>query len=59
MMLTTHSMEEADVLCSRIGIVNDGILRCVGTQLRLKGNYGGGYHLFVNCHKGKYIRMLK
>lgn len=26
-MLTTHSMEEADVLCNRIGIVNDGILR--------------------------------
>lgn len=30
MILTTHSMEEADVLCDRIGIVNDGILRCVG-----------------------------
>lgn len=29
MMLTTHSMEEADVLCSRIGIVNDGVLVCV------------------------------
>ena len=29
-ILTTHSMEEADVLCNRIGIVNDGILRCVG-----------------------------
>lgn len=30
MVLTTHSMEEADVLCSRIGIVNDGILKCIG-----------------------------
>ena len=29
-VLTTHSMEEADVLCNRIGIVCDGILRCVG-----------------------------
>jgi ABC-type multidrug transport system ATPase subunit len=29
MMLTTHSMEEADVLCNRIAIVNNGILRCV------------------------------
>jgi len=29
MMLTTHSMEEADVLCSRIGIVADGVLVCV------------------------------
>ena len=30
-VMTTHLMEEADVLCSRIGIVNDGILRCLGT----------------------------
>lgn len=29
-LMTTHSMEEADVLCNRIGIVSDGILRCVG-----------------------------
>jgi ABC-type multidrug transport system ATPase subunit len=28
-VLTTHSMEEADVLCQRIAIVNNGILRCI------------------------------
>ena len=49
MILTTHSMEEADVLCNRIGIVNDGVLRCIGSQNRLKMLYGGGYHLFINC----------
>lgn len=31
MVLTTHSMEEADVLCNRIGIVSDGVLRCIGS----------------------------
>jgi ABC-type multidrug transport system ATPase subunit len=31
LVLTTHSMEEADVLCNRIGIVSDGVLRCIGT----------------------------
>lgn len=30
-VLTTHSMEEADVLCNRIGIVNNGVLRCLGS----------------------------
>lgn len=50
MVLTTHSMEEADVLCNRIAIVNDGVLRCIGSQNRLKNLYGGGYHLFINCH---------
>ena len=48
-VLTTHSMEEADVLCNRIGIVNQGVMRCLGTQARLKLLYGGGFHLFVNC----------
>jgi len=51
MVLTTHSMEEADVLCNRIGIVNNGVLQCIGSQTRLKNLYGGGYHLFVNCEK--------
>ena len=30
MVLTTHLMEEADVLCSRIGIVDKGLMRCIG-----------------------------
>lgn len=54
MVLTTHSMEEADVLCSRIAIVNDGVLRCLGPQVVLKSLYGGGYHLFINCQKPNY-----
>ena len=49
-VLTTHSMEEADVLCNRIGIVNKGVLRCIGSQSRLKRLYGGGYHLYINCY---------
>ncbi|KAJ1444037.1 P-loop containing nucleoside triphosphate hydrolase protein, partial [Ochromonadaceae sp. CCMP2298] len=30
-LLTTHSMEEAEALCTRIGIMARGELRCVGT----------------------------
>ena len=55
MVLTTHSMEEADVLCNRIGIVNKGVLRCIGTQNRLKTLYGGGYHLYINCYNQKSL----
>lgn len=33
MVLTTHSMEEADVLGDRIGIFAAGQLRCLGTSL--------------------------
>ena len=39
--------------------MTEGVLRCVGVQVRLKSLYGGGYHLFVNAHKRKYISLLK
>merc|ERR1712086_77510 len=55
MVLTTHSMEEADVLCNRIAIISDGVVRCIGSQARLKSLYGGGYHLFINCHTQKSL----
>ena len=58
-VLTTHSMEEADVLCERIAIINLGVMRCIGAQTRLKNVYGFGYHLFINCQKLKYIQLLQ
>ena len=48
-------MEEADVLCNRIGIVNHGVLQCLGSQNRLKSLYGGDYHLFVNCFRAQQL----
>ena len=44
-ILTTHSMEEAEVLSNRIGIMAKGTLRCLGTQLHLKQKYGRGFKL--------------
>ena len=41
-MLTTHSMEEADILCDRIAIMADGRLAAVGSSLDLKTRYGVG-----------------
>ena len=42
-VLTTHSMEEADILSDRIGIMAKGKLRCLGTSIRLKSKFGTGY----------------
>ncbi|EGG17668.1 hypothetical protein DFA_08664 [Cavenderia fasciculata] len=44
-ILTTHSMEEADILGDKIGIMSKGKLVCVGTSLRLKSKFGAGYKL--------------
>lgn len=44
-ILTTHSMEEADILGDRIAIMARGNLRCLGTSLRLKQKFGAGYQV--------------
>ncbi len=39
--LTTHSMEEADSLCSRVGIMHRGDIVALDTPAQLKANIGG------------------
>jgi ABC-type multidrug transport system ATPase subunit len=46
-LLTTHSMEEADILSDRIAIITNGKLQCCGSSLRLKNSYGRGYRLSI------------
>ncbi|CAL8139098.1 unnamed protein product [Orchesella dallaii] len=47
-LLTTHFMEEADVLGDRIGIMAHGKLQCCGSSMFLKKFYGTGYTLKVS-----------
>eukprot|EP01029_Cantina_marsupialis_P002760 TRINITY_DN1263_c0_g2_i2.p1 TRINITY_DN1263_c0_g2~~TRINITY_DN1263_c0_g2_i2.p1 ORF type:complete len:582 (-),score=169.53 TRINITY_DN1263_c0_g2_i2:322-1968(-) len=47
LILTTHSMFEADSLCSRIAIIVNGRLRCIGNQMELKRRIGNGWRLHV------------
>ncbi|KAJ0411226.1 hypothetical protein ATCC90586_003865 [Pythium insidiosum] len=42
MVLTTHFMDEADILGDRIAIMAEGQLRCCGSSLFLKNRYGLG-----------------
>ena len=44
-VLTTHYMDEADVLGDRIGIMANGSIECLGSSLFLKNRYGAGYKL--------------
>uniref|UniRef100_A0A0L8IEX6 ABC transporter domain-containing protein n=1 Tax=Octopus bimaculoides TaxID=37653 RepID=A0A0L8IEX6_OCTBM len=44
-LLTTHFMDEADILSDRKAIISKGKLQCYGSSLFLKYNYGIGYHL--------------
>ncbi|XP_037363662.1 phospholipid-transporting ATPase ABCA3 [Talpa occidentalis] len=44
-LLTTHFMDEADLLGDRIAIMAQGTLQCCGSPLFLKQKYGAGYHM--------------
>ncbi|CAB3224165.1 unnamed protein product [Arctia plantaginis] len=46
-ILTTHFMDEADILGDRVAILAQGKLQCVGTPFFLKRHYGVGYSLVV------------
>ncbi|KAI8803058.1 P-loop containing nucleoside triphosphate hydrolase protein [Cladochytrium replicatum] len=46
-LITTHSMVEADTLCSKIAIVTEGKVQAFGSQMRLKARYGDGLKLAV------------
>ena len=44
-VLTTHFLEEADLLCDRVCVISDGKLRCAGSPPFLKNTLGGKYAL--------------
>jgi len=48
LVLTTHSMDEAEVLSDRIGIMAFGTLRCLGSPQHLKTSMGQVYHMKIN-----------
>lgn len=46
-ILTTHYMDEADILGDRIAIMSEGDVQCTGSSLFLKKRYGVGYNLVI------------
>lgn len=47
LVLTSHSMEECDALCTRIAIMVNGKFKCLGSPQHLKNKFGQGYTLIV------------
>ncbi|KAJ3221849.1 hypothetical protein HK099_003033 [Clydaea vesicula] len=54
-ILTTHSMEEADALSSRVGILVNGELKALGNQIHLKEKFGSGLKLSLQVE----IKLVK
>jgi len=46
-IITTHSMEEAEALATKMGIMVDGEFKCFGTSQHIKNKYGTGYEMEI------------
>ena len=57
-ILTTHFLDEADILSDRIGILKDGKLITCGSSLFLKHHFGVGYALRFNADASIDIKSI-
>jgi ABC-type multidrug transport system ATPase subunit len=51
MILSTHSMEEAEILCDTIGWMRNGNFVCIGNPEKLKLQFSQGYYLHIKYRK--------
>eukprot|EP00911_Craspedida_sp_UC1_P000304 UC1_evm1s230 len=51
-VLTSHAMDECQALCSRLGIMVNGQLQCLGSPQHLKARFGDGYTLVAKVSGG-------
>ena len=50
-ILTSHSMEECETLCSRIGIMVNGKFKCLGSTQHLRSKFGQGYTVMIKIKR--------
>ncbi|XP_065074348.1 phospholipid-transporting ATPase ABCA3-like [Ochlerotatus camptorhynchus] len=52
-ILTSHSMEECEALCTRLAIMVNGEFKCIGSTQHLKSKFSKGYFLTVKIRKAE------
>ncbi|EGR32580.1 hypothetical protein IMG5_076830, partial [Ichthyophthirius multifiliis] len=57
-VITTHSMQEAEFLCTKIGILINGKFMCYGSPQFLKNKYGKGYQVSFECSNINQIQQI-
>ena len=59
-ILTSHSMEECEALCTRLAIMVNGEFKCIGSTQHLKNKFSKGYFLTIKMKKSDAIdRVLE
>ncbi|XP_069922922.1 ATP-binding cassette sub-family A member 2 isoform X4 [Oryctolagus cuniculus] len=57
-VLTSHSMEECEALCTRLAIMVNGRLRCLGSIQHLKNRFGDGYMITVRTKSSQNVKEV-
>uniref|UniRef100_A0A671VMG5 P-type phospholipid transporter n=1 Tax=Sparus aurata TaxID=8175 RepID=A0A671VMG5_SPAAU len=52
-VLTSHSMEECEALCTRMAIMVNGRFQCLGSVQHLKNRFGDGYTIILRLTDSK------
>lgn len=58
LILTTHSMEEADELSDRILFLKNGEVKCLGTAFALKDEFSSGFSLCLIVKKAEHTDLV-
>ncbi|XP_075762141.1 ATP-binding cassette sub-family A member 2 [Pelodiscus sinensis] len=57
-VLTSHSMEECEALCTRLAIMVNGRLKCLGSIQHLKNRFGDGYMITVRTKSSLSVKEV-
>uniref|UniRef100_A0A8C9YSP4 ATP-binding cassette sub-family A member 2 n=1 Tax=Sander lucioperca TaxID=283035 RepID=A0A8C9YSP4_SANLU len=57
-VLTSHSMEECEALCTRLGIMVNGRFKCLGSIQHLKNRFGDGYMITVRTKSSSNLKEV-
>ena len=59
MLLTTHYMEEAEALCDRVGVIQDGRLLALDTIDNLRADHGFEYKITYDVGRSHSHRLRR
>ncbi|KAI6240849.1 ATP-binding cassette sub-family A member 3 [Aphelenchoides fujianensis] len=58
-VLTSHSMEECEALCTSLSIMSAGRFRCFGNPQHIKTKYGSGYTLLIKVRSEEDVERAR
>nr|QUF59431.1 ATP-binding cassette transporter Abca3-like3 [Brachionus angularis] len=50
-ILSSHSMEECENLCTKLSIIENGKLKCIGSFKQLREKFGRGLSVIIKCYR--------